>query len=109
MINLDVNVDIKLREIHYPLYFERKNICVACGANKALKFINIFGKEASKDIHPFQSIRCSNCGAVYSILWSRDDINGMFYPSAVDPSIKRDFVNLYKSTFTKKNLIKEMM
>ena len=98
MINLDVNVDIQLRNVHYPIYFKRKNICVACGAEKVLKFINIFGKETGSEIHPFDHIKCGKCGALYSIDWDKES-DGKLYPSAIDPSIKRDFTNAFKTTF----------
>ncbi len=101
---LELNVDIDVREIHYPIYFERKNICVSCGAEGTLKFINIFGKESPHEIHPFESLRCSRCGAAYSIKWSKGE-DGKLYPSAVDRNITRDFINNFKK---KDKKIKEL-
>lgn len=98
-VSVDFNgngLDINYREIHYPIYFNKKNICVSCGAEKALKFINIFGKEASHEVHPFESLKCSKCGAVYSIKWERGE-DDKLYPSAVDKSIIRDFLNNFKN------------
>ena len=108
MINLDVKLNVDVKEIHYPIYFERRNICIACGAANALKFINIFGKESPKEVHPFDKIRCSNCNATYSICWDKED-DGKLYPSAIDPSIKRNFVNAFKTTFHKKDYNKQFL
>ena len=88
------NIDVQ--NIRYPFYFERKNICVSCGAEGTLKFINIFGKEAKHEIHPFESLKCSRCGALYSIKWDKDEEDGKLYPSGVDKSIVRDFLNNFK-------------
>lgn len=96
MIKTEIDVDVKFKEVHYPIYFERKNICVSCGAEGDLKFVNIFGKEVNSEVHPFEYIKCSRCHAVYSIKWTRDEITGKLYPSAVDKNIGRDFINLFK-------------
>ena len=95
MIKPTVDLNVELEEIHYPFYFERKNICVSCGAEGSLKFVNIFGKEAAHEVHPFESLKCSRCGAVYSIKWTKGE-NDKLYPSAVDKSITRDFLNNFK-------------
>ena len=95
MIKPTVDLNIDLKEVHYPFYFERKNICVSCGAEKSLIFVNIFGKEASHEVHPFEYLKCSRCGAVYSIKWSKGQ-DEKLYPSAVDKSITRDFLNNFK-------------
>ena len=107
MLNVNVDVNIDVKGYHYPFHFERKNICVSCGAEKALKFINIFGKESGSEIHPFESIKCSECGAPYSILWERGEDDKM-YPSAVDPTIKKDFISSFRETFQKNKLVKNL-
>lgn len=89
-----LNVDIK--EYHYPIYFERKNICVSCGAEGELAFVNIFGKEVSHEIHPFEYLRCKRCHAEYSIKWDRSEDDQKLYPSAVDKSLVKDFINIFK-------------
>ena len=104
MIKPTVELNVDFKEVHYPIYFERKNICVSCGAEGSLKFINIFGKEASHEIHPFESLKCSRCGAVYSIKWIKGN-DEKLYPSAVDKNIVRDFLNNFRD---KDNKIKEL-
>ena len=95
MIKPTIDFNVELKEVHYPFYFERKNICVSCGAEGCLKFINIFGKDASHEVYPFESLKCSRCGAVYSIKWTKGQ-DDKLYPSAVDKSITRDFLNNFK-------------
>ena len=96
MIKPNIDLNIEFEEVHYPFYFERKNICVSCGAEGSLKFINIFGKEATHEVHPFESLKCSRCGALYSIKWDKNKNDGKLYPSAVDKNITRDFLNNFK-------------
>lgn len=96
-LGVNLNVDIDLKEVHFPIYFERKNICVSCGETGTLKFINIFGRESSHEVHTIEHIKCSKCGATYSIKWSKDEETGKLYPSAVDKSMYTDFVNSFKN------------
>ena len=96
MIKPTVELNIDFEEVHYPIYFERKNICVSCAAEGTLKFINIFGKESSHEVHPFEYLKCSRCGAIYSIKWIKGE-DGKLYPSAVDKNITRDFLNNFKN------------
>lgn len=93
----DSLLDVNIKEYHYPIYFERKNICISCGAEGDLKFINIFGKEASHEVHPFEYLKCTRCGATYSIKWDRSEEDNKLYPSAVDKSIAKDFLNNFKN------------
>jgi ribosomal protein L37E len=95
---------VDMKEYEYPIYFERKNICVSCGTEGDLIFVNIFGKETSHDIYPFEYIKCKRCGAMYSIKWSKGEDNKL-YPSAVDKKITRDFLNNFKK---KDKKIKEL-
>ena len=95
MIKPSIDINVKLEETYYPFYFERKNICVSCAAEGCLKFINIFGKEVLHEVHPFEYLKCSRCGAIYSIKWVRGE-DGKLYPSAVDKTIIRDFLNNFK-------------
>ena len=88
---------VDMKEYKYPIYFERKNICVSCGTEGELIFVNIFGKETSHDVHPFEYIKCKRCGALYSIKWDKSKEDNKLYPSAVDKSVLRDFLNNFKS------------
>lgn len=92
----DSLLDINIKEYHYPIYFEKKNICVSCGAEGDLIFVNIFGKEASHEVHPFEHLKCRRCGATYSIKWDRSEEDDKLYPSAVDKNIAKDFLNCFK-------------
>jgi hypothetical protein len=104
-LGVNLNIDVDLKEVHFPVYFERKNICVSCGESGCLKFINIFGKESSHEVHPFEHIKCSKCGAIYSIKWDKDQETEKLYPSAVDRSMYRDFLNNFKK---KENMEKDL-
>jgi hypothetical protein len=103
--NSSAVLDIDIKEIQYPFYFERKNICVSCGAEGSLKFINIFGKESTHEVHPFESLKCSRCGASYSIKWDRDKETDKLYPSAVDKKITTDFLNMFKKSDDKEKVL----
>ena len=105
MIRTEINTDINFKEIHYPIYFDRKNICVSCGAEGDLQFVNIFGKNVNHEVHPFEYIKCSRCHAVYSIKWTRNPDDGKLYPSAVDKNIGREFVNLFKKKADKQQTL----
>lgn len=92
-LNVSANLDIK--RIQYPIYFEKRNICVHCGQENTLLFVDKFGNETRKDIHPFDHIKCKHCNSIYSILWQNDpDNNNKMYPTAVDPGIKQEFLNI---------------
>lgn len=94
MLNIGINLNIDVNKVQYPVYFERKNICVHCGAEGELVFIDKFGRETAKEIYPFDHIKCKICGRTYSIKWQRDESNGKMFPTAVDPSFKQEFINL---------------
>lgn len=93
---LKLDVDVKLSNLEYPIYFDKQNKCVACGDTGSLAFVNIFGKECDleQEIHAFDHIKCKTCGAIYSMKWEKDPESGKLLPSAIDPSIKNEFVNL---------------
>lgn len=109
MLDLGVDVDIDVKKVRYPIHFEKKNICVHCAAQGSLVFVDKFGNESKKEINAFDHIKCKTCGRIYSILWQRDEDNdGKMFPSAVDPSIKRQFINLVNSSSIKKKGVKEL-
>ena len=101
--NDDSFIKIESKEYHYPFYFERKNICVSCGAEGELIFVNIFGKEVSHEVHPFEYLKCKRCGAMYSIKWDKDQKTQKLYPSAVDKNVADDFLNCFKKKSDKVN------
>lgn len=92
-VDKDDLLSINIKEYHYPVYFKNKNICVSCGAEGELAFVNIFGKEVKHEIHPFEFLQCKRCGAKYSIKWDKSNEDQKLYPSAVDKSFIKDFVN----------------
>jgi ribosomal protein L37E len=98
MLNLGLDVDINIKKVKMPFHFDRKNQCVHCGAQDSLVFIDKFGRESKAEINAFDHIKCSKCGRVYSIFWNKDEENGKMYPSAVNPSIARDFSNIVNNT-----------
>lgn len=97
MLNLGLNVDIDVKKVELPFYFDRKNECVSCGAKNTLTFVDKFGRESKHEIRAFDHIYCKKCGRVYSILWKQEPGSSKMYPSAVDPSISRDFMNMVNS------------
>jgi hypothetical protein len=58
---IDFNFNVGIKEIHYPFYFEKRNICLDCGAEKSLTFINIFGNESNSEVFPYYKIKCNKC------------------------------------------------
>lgn len=98
MLNLGINVDVDIKKVELPFYFDRRNECVHCGGKNTLVFIDKFGRESRQEIRAFDHIKCSKCGRIYSILWKQDpDNHNKMYPSAVNPSITRDFTNMINS------------
>lgn len=106
-LGLDVQVDVNLKRVEYPVMFERKNICIHCGAEKTLIFVDALNRETNKEIHPFDHIMCRACGTNYSILWQRDDETGKMFPTATDDSFKREFINLVNHNKIKNKGVKE--
>jgi hypothetical protein len=94
MFNIGVDVNLNVKDVVYPIYFDKKNICVHCGAEGALMFVDKFGNKTRKEIHAFDHLECTRCGRIYSIKWQVDDNTQRMYPTAVDPSIKQEFFNL---------------
>lgn len=94
MLNLGLDVDIDVKKVKLPFYFDKKNECVHCGAVNSLTFVDKFGRESKKEINAFDHIKCTKCRRVYSIKWEQEEGSTRMYPSAVDPSIKRDFMNM---------------
>lgn len=101
MLNIGLNVKLEVNKVQFPIYFERNNICVHCGSEGQLIFVDKFGRETKTEIHPFDHIKCKSCGRLYSILWQRDESNGKMFPTAVDPSFKQEFVNLLTNKVVK--------
>ena len=98
MLNLGVDVDIDVKKLEMPIYFDGKNECVNCGGVNTLMFIDKFGNPHKDEIRAFDHIKCKKCGRVYSILWKQKPDSTKMYTSAVDTSNTRDFVNLLDST-----------
>lgn len=106
MLNFSLEVKLGIKETSYPILFDRKNVCIHCGTENSLTIVDKFGNETKQEIHPFDYIRCRNCGRHYSIKWESDpDNNGKMYPIASDRSIKREFINLINHSSIKNNAI----
>lgn len=104
MLNIGLNYDSREKSFgvtatpySYPVYFEKRNICIHCGAENTLKFVDKFGRETSKDIYPFENIKCTACKTVYSIMWKPDEGGKKMHPCATDKSIIREFVNAFNT------------
>ena len=94
MLGLDVNIDIDIKKVKYPIYFEGQNRCVHCGGQGTLTFVDKFGKETNKEINAFDHIKCTRCNRIYSIEWNRTD-NAHMKATAVNPSIGTDLKNMF--------------
>lgn len=95
MLNINMRVNVDLKTTHYPIIFEGRNVCVHCGSEGSLRFVDKFGNETNKDIHPFDHLKCSHCGRSFSILWQTDEKSGKMFPSATEHGIGREFLNLF--------------
>jgi ribosomal protein L37E len=94
-LNKMFNVSLEIKHAEFPLYFKHRNVCIHCGAEESLVFIDKFGKESTKEIAPFDHIRCKRCGRIYSMKWEPDEKDHSIYrPSAVEFDIKRDLKNM---------------
>lgn len=102
MLGLTKNINININSYEYPVYFEKRNICVHCGAENTLTFVDKFGRETNKDIHPFDHIKCKSCGRTYSIKWNRNE-NGKMHPVATDHTLYQEFINLIDQRNIRKN------
>lgn len=108
MLNIGVNISFDVQEYHYPIHFEKRNECVHCGAIGQLTFVDIFGNETNKEIHPFDHIKCKACGTKFSILWNRDPKTNKMFPSAVDQSFKQEVLNFVNKKAIKENGEKDL-
>ena len=95
MLNLPFDINIEVKKITMPIYFDGKNECVNCCAKNSLVFVDKFGNYHNDEIKAFDHIKCRKCGYIYSIKWNKDPKDPTrMYPSAIDPSISRDFQNI---------------
>lgn len=108
MLNFKVSVGLEVKNVQYPIMFDRRNICVHCGAENNLIFVDKFGRETKQEIHPFDHIKCKKCNRSFSILWEKDASTGKMYPIATDPGIKREFLNLVSYNNIKNKGIKNI-
>lgn len=106
MLEINTSIDVNIRKIECPIYFSKRNICVHCGSEGTLKFIDKFSNITKKEIYPFSGIICTNCNTKYSIKWEIDDTNNKMYPCAVDNNIVSDFLNIFRGRSD--NYIKEL-
>ena len=67
MLNIGLNIKLDIDKVQYPVYFEKHNICIHCGAEGQLIFVDKFGRETKNEIHPFDHIKCKSCNRLYSI------------------------------------------
>ena len=101
MLGIDVNVKLTAKDVHYPIYFDGVNECVACGAKGFMTMIDMSGNRDSHMIHPLDHMLCKKCGAKYSIKWVDNEDGPGKHPCAIDPSIARQFSNFVIGKLTK--------
>lgn len=98
MLGIDVNIEVK--DSHYPIYFDGVNECVKCGAKDSITMVDKFGVKGDVEIHPFDHMKCKECGAIYSIKWVKNEDGDGMHPCAVDPSIAKQFGNFVLGKLT---------
>lgn len=76
-------------KIQYPVYFE-KNICIHCGHNGSLLFIDKMGNETKQPIYPIINMVCKDCGTEYFLEWIRND-NDKMIPICIDKDKIKNF------------------
>lgn len=103
MLNFSVNVNLDIKRTQYPIYFERRNVCIHCGGSGTLTFVDKFGNETNKEIYPLDHIKCKKCGRRYSIRWEKDPSNGRMFPIPVEREIKQEFINTINHIYIKQN------
>ena len=99
MLNINVNLDI--RKTTYPI-ISNNNTCTACGGVGTLKFVDIFGRQVSQEIHALEKIQCNKCGAKYGIQWDSND-KGEMVPTPTDYDASVMFNNLLNYSRIKKH------
>ena len=105
MLDISVNVDVK--KTTYPILFTN-NTCVQCAAVGTLKFVNIFGRPSSQEIHPLERIQCMKCGAKYGIHWEADN-DGTLHPNPVDYDASLMFSNMLNHSKIKRQGNKKLL
>lgn len=80
------------RKNKFPIYFEHKNICVHCGAENCLVFLDRFNNEFTKELEVFERMKCKKCNTEYYIRWDRNK-DGDMKPSAIGYNIPREYNN----------------
>ena len=108
MLNIDLDISVDINKKSYPISFIKRNICVHCGAENSIVFIDKFGSETRKEIHAFDHMKCRTCGRNYSIKWERDEDTGKLYPIPVELGLKQEFLNLVSLPIIKKDGEKQL-
>ncbi|MBR6289163.1 MAG: hypothetical protein IKR19_07510 [Acholeplasmatales bacterium] len=94
-------ISVEFKKIKYPVYFEHRNVCIHCGAEGTLVFLDRFGREYDKELEVFEHIKCTRCKRIYSIRWDKSPLDGTMKPSAVDFGIATQFNNFINRDATK--------
>lgn len=94
MLGIKVNLDVDVKKVSSPIYFQHRNECVRCGGRGSLIFVDRFGRECSREVNVLEHIKCKKCGKIFSILWEPKDGTNKMMPSAVDASVSTDFINM---------------
>ena len=102
MLNLNVDVKIKVSKPKIPIKLVGVNKCLHCGTEGSLQKVDIFGKESKQEIYPLDHIHCSACGYDYSIEWKPQE-DGSFIPVPTNTSIKQEIVNTLNYLKIRKN------
>lgn len=106
--DLGVKVSVDVKQTHAPIWFDHVNECVHCGSKNSLIFVDFWGRESKNEIKAFDHIKCKVCGKPYSIYWQNEEGSSNMYPSAVDRTVKQEFVNFINRNDIKENGVKEI-
>lgn len=104
MIKLGIDLNFDIQPIEYPITVIGENICLHCGSSGSLQTVNIFGRPDPSGIRPFSHIKCTSCGRIFSIKWTRRE-NGKMIPVAICPSLKNEFLNMFGDKSDRENTL----
>ena len=101
MLNISKFVEVK--HTKFPVWFEHKNVCIHCGKEGTLTFVDVRGRESTKEVAAFDHMRCTACNRLYSMRWTPlEDNPDVYRPSAVELNVKKDFMNIFNKDVIKK-------
>jgi Zn ribbon nucleic-acid-binding protein len=83
-----------------PFTFMDYRLCVKCG-HKSVEMVDKFERTTRHTFYTITKMKCSHCGAIYSIKW-QEDSSGTLVPTCVDKEsitkFEKEILTFSKST-----------